>query len=678
MPTTRRGRGLFRSQSERVTAGSDSTTSNSSGGNNNVVLVDMRPAEDAEFGLDEIMVRALEERPHPPAPKPEKANTTSRVVRRAKSAVAMRGKNNGNGGSRIVPRFRIFGSSAGGGGNGVADIGGGGRSNVTAEVRPRSAAIARSTSSVDVMRLGEAPDMSLPVLLSVRKVPGGATPSQQEAAVSAVPPGPPSLPTAAASAPSSSKKRSFFRIFHRSATLLFQHPTTELNPNKPYKGSISLSTKDLRNNTGARYTRAPSGGPDSLPASASSSSAPHQRPVPGPQTMGSGGGYAKRQQMPAAGHRSAGHSAGHRSGNSASAGHRMMMMVGGRGHRRGPHSMPYNPPLPSPPAAVIGGSSSSLNSSVLHHNLENDANKDSDSENGGQGSSSSGVESDSKLLQMRMMQHPILQQAHSSSSNSVISSVDSSNYDSGAYSRTSSPEMGKKASAKHRHRRIRMQQQRLKEQTAALLKASGSMSKSACSLQQGQQPPPLSAPTLVLAACRGSRGVLTMPDYGDLCRNFETLELAANSNGGGGDPVDAAHILACLNAMQTRQQQQQFHHGGLQNDVSITIGASTKLTIASDTTRRGRQLPMMGTSGLMTSPGKQQEPVKNRSRAGLQQQQHRTKISTVYLPPNPPSPAATARCCDSRVTVNGRHHCNCGKNAVSDTKRKGKNSVVNV
>ena len=42
-------------------------------------------------------------------------------------------------------------------------------------------------------------------------------------------------------------------------------------------------------------------------------------------------------------------------------------------------------------------------------------------------------------------------QAHSSSSNSVISSVDSSNYDSGAYSRTSSPEMGKKASARHRY-----------------------------------------------------------------------------------------------------------------------------------------------------------------------------------------------------------------------------------
>ena len=79
-----------------------------------------------------------------------------------------------------------------------------------------------------------------------------------------------------------------------------------------------------------------------------------------------------------------------------------------------------------------------------------------------------------------------------------------------------------------------------------------------------------------------------MPDYSDISRNFEKLEMAANPSGGGGDPVDAAHILACLNAMQTRQQQQhqrQFHSlpvGGC-NDVSITIGASTKLTIASDT-----------------------------------------------------------------------------------------------
>ena len=92
---------------------------------------------------------------------------------------------------------------------------------------------------------------------------------------------------------------------------------------------------------------------------------------------------------------------------------------------------------------------------------------------------------------------------------------------------------------------------------------------------------------------------------------------------------------------------------------------------------------MMGTSGLMTSPGKQQpkEPVKSRSRTGLQkqhqQQPHRTKISTVYLPPNLP-PTASAKCCDSRVTVNGRHHCNCGKNAVADGKMKRKNSVVNV
>ena len=258
------------------------------------------------------------------------------------------------------------------------------------------------------MRLGEAPDMSLPVLLSVRKVPGGppglpdvpgnssysGLPDRHRQAESIVPLGPPSLPAAAA--PTSSKKRSFFRIFHRSATLLFQHPTTELNPNKPYKGSISLSTKDLRN--GPRYTKSPSGGgcsggPGSLPASSA-----HQRPVPGPQTMG--GGYAKRQQVPpTAATRPAGTRGGYRM-------------------RGPPHSMPYNPgPLPSPPGCV-GGSSSSLNSSVLHHNLENDASclmaaKDSsDSEHGGtQGSSSSGVESaDSKLIQMRMMQHPILQQ----------------------------------------------------------------------------------------------------------------------------------------------------------------------------------------------------------------------------------------------------------------------------
>ena len=80
----------------------------------------------------------LLQRPEPPPPKSEKATKTSRVVRRAKSAVAMRGgSKSGNGGSRIVPRFRIFGSSAGGG----ADIG---RGAATAEVRPRAAAIPRS------------------------------------------------------------------------------------------------------------------------------------------------------------------------------------------------------------------------------------------------------------------------------------------------------------------------------------------------------------------------------------------------------------------------------------------------------------------------------------------------------------------------------------------------------
>ena len=71
-----------------------------------------------------------------------------------------------------------------------------------------------------------------------------------------------------------------------------------------------------------------------------------------------------------------------------------------------------------------------------------------------------------------------------------------------------------------------------------------------------------------------------------------------------------------------------------------------------------------------TAQGSEQE--------GLQQQQHRTKISTVYLPPNPPQETRQQKCCDSRVTVNGRHHCNCGKNAVAEAKTRRKNSVVKV
>ena len=97
---------------------------------------------------------------------------------------------------------------------------------------------------------------------------------------------------------------------------------------------------------------------------------------------------------------------------------------------------------------------------------------------------------------------------------------------------------------------------------------------------------------------------------------------------------------------------------------------------------------MMGTSGLMISPGKQQEPpAKGRSRpdnAGHRTTAgngHRTKISTVYLPPPPPpnnnnNNSKVVKCCDSKVTVNGRHHCNCGKNAVSSSDVEG--SVVNV
>ena len=93
-----------------------------------------------------LIAKPALQRPQPPPPsRPEKAN---KIVRRAKSAVAMRGNKSGgggNGGSRIVPRFRIFGSSAGGG---RADIAGGsGCGNAAAaEVRPRAAVIARSVS----------------------------------------------------------------------------------------------------------------------------------------------------------------------------------------------------------------------------------------------------------------------------------------------------------------------------------------------------------------------------------------------------------------------------------------------------------------------------------------------------------------------------------------------------
>jgi hypothetical protein len=282
---------------------------------------------------------------------------------------------------------------------------------------------------------------------------------------------------------------------------------------------------------------------------------------------------------------------------------------------------------------------------VLHHNLEHDEIKSSEDEHP---SSSSGVESDSKI------RHPALQQVHSSSSNSVISSVDSSNYDSGAFSRTSSPEAkGRRAGhlGGRRHHRRRQTQQLPNAAAATNLSKSASKSASTLALTA-----PLCAPSLVLAACATSRSHLS--------RHFDA------------DEIDAAHILACLDAASASSGQ--FY--SLQNayplnpDVSITIGSSTRLTIANSdvsSVRRSR-LPLMGVAGL--SPKKADvSPAK-----GL-----RTKISTVYvsakeammsLPSMPllrsesfvtvSNPSREHRSCDSktcteRVTVNGRHHCAC-------------------
>ncbi len=573
----------------------------------------------------------------------------------------MRGSGgNGGGGGRgiaggLVPKFRIFGV----GGDSRVPTASSRTAAVTSDVRPSSLSLSRSTSSADMKA-----DLSLPVLLSVKKVPGGIAADSQ----------PPSLPVAA---PQKKSRGGFFRLFHRSATHLFQHPTTELNPSKPYKGTISMSTRDLR----------------------------HQQK----KQLSGVGGYAKRGHQ----HRNQQYQEPHPHHHQYHHHPRQQQQQRVR-QLHEPHQHYRSlPPVPVPPPPHLAlpvlsvGSSSSLNSSVLHHNLEHDEVKSSEDDDE-HPSSSSGVESDSKLLHGAReaagseasagsssvaaggggggsgsghlaARHPALQQAHSSSSaNSVISS----DYDSGAFSRTSTPEIksGKRQHRHHHRRRTYQHQQlQLREQTAALKKSS----KSATCLAATE---PLAAPSLVMAACSAaSRSRLGLDD-----------EAAME------DAVDAAHILACLDAAGSttalhrrrqlyQQQQQQFlslQHGGhpsivygANGDVSITVGSSTRLTIASgeNGSARRNRLPLMGTAGL--------SPNKKKPTNGLSPS--RTKISTVYVSgaakepaagklarsessvtisnagtgPLPPAPAHNHRClCTERVTVNGQHHCSCGGN----------------
>ncbi|XP_059080370.1 mucin-5AC-like isoform X1 [Tigriopus californicus] len=533
---------------------------------------------------------------------------------------------------RLLPNF--MGGGGGSGGGGGASTGGSGsttldRSSSSSRPGPRSNAQSRKISSPSrhssLTRsyhpnydsdIGDSPaegDTSLPVLLAVRKRAcsdsGHETNSSHNGS-----PGPPPRPQAS-SRPS---RGGIFRLFHKSATLLFQHPTTELNPNKPYKASISMSTKDLRPSSTSRYQlRAPIKGSDGQQAN-------HHHPSSALSAK-MGGFPTTRNRLQ---------------------------------------------------ATLSASSSSSINSSVMHHHLEHDSGGSAhlSSERGGSNtpSTSSGIcsstrqpsveppelrrppsSTSSSSVALSPNQAPA--RIHSSSSNSVISSSieDDSNYDSGAFSRTSTPEI---------HPPLTSGKKSLSQIHLALAA-------------------PLSAPSLVMEACNMKRS----------SPSLNVMEKSENSL------VDASHILACLNAASSssigshlqphslppassgasglasptamspssssfhnhrifpQTSKHVIHHGNgigghntnsntlslpyysteIRDDVSITIGLNTKLTITQNPygsssvsspssssllshLRRTRSgLPVLGTAGLNTSclslhpsSSKKQSPVR--------------------------------------------------------------------
>ena len=347
----------------------------------------------------------------------------------------------------------------------------------------------------------------------------------------------------------------FFRIFNKSATLLFKHPTTELNPNKPYKGTVTTS----------RENHAVTKKASTLGASRRTPEEYH---------------YYRRHQR-----------------------------------------------WPSPTPMVAASSSmSSLNSSSImplhQHHQAYSSGDDSGRPSGNSGSGTSGGAASTK-------------KDSSSSSNSVISSCSSeaeeegSNYDSGAFSRTSSPE-------------------------AASAPISALLNSSTMSISRLPPTEPLCAPSLVIAACL---------EYG-----------VPMGNAIDHDAVDAAFVLSCLNAASKSSSSSKT------SDVSVTIGANTKLTISpefeqghgkrSGQLRRSRSgLPVLGTTALQ------------RNESPSKKVTQRNKISTVYLnsltgvssPTSVPHRNRVARSesivtvsgvsqrrvceCTERVTVNGQHHC---------------------
>ena len=315
------------------------------------------------------------------------------------------------------------------------------------------------------------------------------------------------------------------------------------------------------------------------------------------------------------------------------------------------------------------------------------------------------------------------QPALHSSSNSVISSVDSSNYDSGAFSRTSTPELS--------HQFQRLQAQIYQHNLQLSNNNNNNNAKSSLALAS-----PLNAPKLVMQAC-------------NIASNSDDDDDDAEESR---DSVDAKFILNCLNAasmpstfQQQQQQQQSLQHPmshqqqqlllqspsrnfqslNLSSDVSITIGSNTKLTITpnvmsnvtspSTNLRRSRSgLPVLGTAGLNNNNSNSScLAVADASTSPMKPARtSRSKISTVYLasPSSlprtgsvqaiprelmllPPSRAGGGgglnrsessvtltntsstttnnqcdpKCCLERVTVNGQHHCGAQQQSLSSS-----------
>lgn len=409
---------------------------------------------------------------------------------------------------------------------------------------------------------------STPILLSVRKrstsdsgYSGEDYTSSSHCGEDSPVPGPPR------SSHGKPGRLSFLRLFHKSsATLQLQHPKTELNPDKPYKGTLVTSLSSSKR-----------------------------------------AGRSQQQQKK------------------------------------------------KPLAAMTSSSLSSLNSSCAAQ----------------------------QRPPQKVPSLPLGPAIHHSSSNSVISTGDesssggrgsSSNYDSGAFSRTSSP------TEAYSH------------------EVNLSLSLSRLALVE-----PLVAPRLVMAACRGQWPL----------DDFKEEE----------DSVDASLMLSCLDAAarpsqiaeRRRQHRQQMRARSVScarkasnMDVTVSVGANTMLTIAPNQSprtplRRSRSgLPVLGTSVLNTSGGGgslTNSPVKPARISSPSKRAVRNRISTVYLDSGEPSltlsckvgksgaernarkhkhpvgrsnsvvtvmgsqvpTGQSAHCdprfCSERVTVNGQHHC---------------------